>query len=107
MAETPSKRSSSAPFALLGLAVAVLGFSILNSGRGVVDKWSQISAAYAACGVLWIICGALMSVGGLWVLASFGTHRLPLWLGAIGSVVAGASVVIGVLTSVVPCSGPS
>ena len=107
MEVAPSKPGSSAPFALMGLLIAVLGFSLGLNGKNVVSQWSQISAAYAACGVLWIICGALMTVGGLWVLVSLGRHRIPLWLGASGSAVAGASLIIGVLTYVVPCSGPS
>ena len=70
-------------------------------------EWSVISAAYAACGVAWIVGGVAMTGGGLGVLGSLGTRRTPLWVGALGSVLAGASLVIGVLTGVVPCSGPS
>jgi hypothetical protein len=95
------------PSALLGVVIALLGFSLLRSGQQVVLEWPSISVAYAACGISWIIGAAAMIMGGLWVLGSLGRHRIALWAGALGSVLAGASLVIGVLTYVVPCSGPS
>lgn len=97
---------ASFPAALAGLAVALLGFGCFSSGRQVTLKWSVISAAYAGYGVLWMIGGAAMILGGLWVLGSRGRRRFPLWAGALGSVLAGTSLVIGVLTYVVPCAGP-
>jgi hypothetical protein len=47
-----------------------------------------------------------MFIAGLWVLASRGRHRMPLWMGGLSAVLAGAVLVVGVLTYVVPCSGP-
>lgn len=106
-AETnPKPRASFVP-ALLGLVVALLGFLIFQSGLQVVMQWSAITALYALCGAIWVFGGAAMMIGGVWGVASLGRRRVPLLMGGLGSVVAGASLIIGVLTYVVPCSGPS
>jgi len=92
---------------LIAPAVAWVGFRILRDGQRVLEQWSMVSAAYAGYGLAWIIAGAAMIVGGLWAVGSTGMNRVALWTGSLGSVLAGASLMIGVLTYVVPCSGPS
>lgn len=104
-ATSNSPASLSAP--LLGGVVAVFGFSVIRMGHRVVLEWSRISTAYASCGVVWILGGVAMLVGGLWALGSSGRRAIPLWTAALGSILAGSTLVVGVLTSVVPCSGPS
>jgi hypothetical protein len=69
--------------------------------------WSSISAAYAAFGVLWIVAGPVMLACGLWALGTLGRSRIPLWIGGAATALSGGSLIAGVLSYVVPCSGPS
>lgn len=82
------------------------GYAISKSGYRVFSEWSSIGATYAAIGVLWLLTGPAMFGAGLWLLGSLGRHRIPLWLGGAAGILAGVSLVVGVLTYVVPCSGP-
>lgn len=93
----------------IGAAVvlAAFGFLVASLGSSVARRWSGISAAYAACGLLWIVAGPVMIAAGFWQLIAFGRLRLPLWIGGGAAFLAGAVLVTGVLTYVVPCSGPS
>jgi hypothetical protein len=93
--------------AVVAAVMIFFGYVVSHAGYQILREWRSIGAAYAACGVLWILAGPAMLVAGLWVLASLGRHRIPLWLGGTAAVAAGAVLVAGVLTHVVPCSGPS
>ena len=99
-----------AGFIVVSIAMAAIwlffGYVISRAGLEVLLKWSSIGVPYAAVGALWLLAGPVMFGAGLWVLGSLGRHRMPLWLGATAAVLAGASLVVGVLTYVVPCSGP-
>jgi|SRR5215472_13015295 len=92
---------------LLALLMLLFGYLIAASGYRTVGDWSSIGAAYAAIGVLWIVAGPAMFAAGLWVLGSLGRHRIPLWIGGVAAVLLGSSLVGGILTYVIPCSGPS
>jgi membrane protease YdiL (CAAX protease family) len=98
-------------FIVVSIAIVAIwlffGYAISRAGFQVLLKWSSIGAAYAAVGALWSLAGPVMFGAGLWVLGSLGRHRMPLWLGGTAGVLAGAALVVGVLTYVVPCSGPS
>jgi len=98
-------------FMAVSIALAAVwllfGYAISESAYQTLSKWSSIGAAYAAVGILWLLAGPTMFGAGLWLLGSLGRHRTPLWLGGAAGVLAGASLVVGVLTYVVPCSGPS
>jgi hypothetical protein len=83
------------------------GFLISKVGYTTLREWSSIGAGYSACGVPWALAGPTMFVAGCWVLLTLGRRATPLWLAGAGSIVAGGAVVVGVLTHVVPCSGPS
>ncbi len=95
--------------AAIALAAVLIffGYLIADSGRGVLRNWSSIGPAYAGVGLLWIVAGPAMFVAGVWILASLGRRRIPLWVGGIAAALSGATLVAGVLTYVVPCSGPS
>jgi len=97
-------------FMAVSIAIAAIwllfGYAISESGYQVLSKWSSIGAAYAAVGALWLLAGPAMFGAGLWLIGSLGRHRVPLWLGGAAGILAGASLVVGVLTYVVPCSGP-
>lgn len=92
---------------VLAALMLVFGYLIAGAGYRTLQKWPSISAAYAACGVLWVVAGPAMLVAGVWVLASVGRRRIPLWIGGVAAVLSGGSLIAGVLTSVIPCSGPS
>ncbi len=96
---------------IAGLLCAVLmllfGFLITRGGYNVISRWREIGAAYAAIAVLWAIAGPVMVAAAVGILASSGKHRLPLWAGGAAAVFSGASLIAGVLTYVIPCSGPS
>lgn len=92
------------------VAIVAIFFGFLIStrlGYMTLRQWSSISAGYSACGVLWALAGPTMCVAGCWVLLTLGRRPTPLWLAGASSIVAGGTVVVGVLTHVVPCSGPS
>ncbi len=85
----------------------LFGYLIATAGYRGIRQWSSISPGYAAYSLLWVVAGPAMVVAGLWVLASIGRHRIPLWIGGTAAVLSGSSLVAGVLTYVIPCSGPS
>ena len=91
------------------LAALMLLFGSLTAAAGyrTMLMWPSISAAFAACGVLWAVTGLAMLGGGLWALGCFGRNQTPLWIGGAAALLSGGSVIAGVLTHVVPCSGPS
>ncbi len=95
-----------------GVSIAIaavwllFGYAISGAGYRVLGEWSSIGTAYAAVGSLWLLTGPAMFGAGLWLLGSLGRHRVPLWLGGTAGILAGISLIVGVLTYVVPCSGP-
>jgi hypothetical protein len=92
-------------FLLAGLLL-LFGYVIAVAGYDALRKWSSISAGFASYGLLWFAAGPAMLIAGLWALASLGRASIPLRVGGIAAMVAGASLIAGVLTYVVPCSGP-
>lgn len=96
---------------VVAIAVAagllMFGFVVLSAGRDTVREWASISSALRTCGLLWILAGAVIIVTGLWVLGSLGRQRIPLLVGGAATALAGMVLVVGVLTYVIPCSGPS
>ncbi len=91
---------------LAGLML-LFGYLVAAAGYQILRKWPSISAAYAAYGVLWVVAGPAMLAGGLWVLGSVGRSRIPLSIGGVAAILSGGSLIAGVLTYVIPCSGSS
>ena len=89
------------------LMLVLFGILICVGARQVLGQWMQISVAYSAIGVLWGVAGPAMVVAGVWALSSLGRRPVPLWIGGAAAALAGGSLVAGVLTYVIPCSGPS
>lgn len=85
----------------------MLGFVGLSAGHTTLREWGAISPALRMCGLLWTLAGAVTMVTGLWALGSLGRNRMPLLVGGAAAALAGIVLVVGVLTYVVPCSGPS
>jgi hypothetical protein len=92
---------------VLASPMLLFGILIAAEGQRIVGKWSSIGGLYAVCGLLWLAAGPTMLVSGLWVLASLGRNRIPLWIGGTAAVLSGGLLIAGVLTYVVPCSGPA
>ena len=92
---------------LPALFMAFFGFLISMAGYSVIREWHSIRLAYAAFGITWILAGPLMFVAGCWLVISAGRKVTPWWMGGAACTVAGSALVLGVLTHVVPCSGPS
>ncbi len=92
---------------VLGLLVALLGLMVLRDGLAAVRLWSAISVAFAVCGVIWIATGVAMMLCGLWTAALPWRLRIPRWIGGAAGALAGATVLVGVFTYVIPCSGPA
>ena len=96
-----------APMTLVAIVTIFFGFLISRGAYLTLRQWSSIGAGYSAFLALWALAGPTMLVGGLWVLLSLGRRATPLWLAGAASIAAGGALVVGVLTHVVPCSGPS
>jgi len=106
--ETPAQKVRRIAVALLVATVMlVFGFLVFLAGRQIIGEWRYIGAALAGCGVLWILAGPAMFGAGCWEVGSVGRARIPRWVGGAAAVAAGSVLVAGVLTHVVPCSGPS
>lgn len=100
------RKRSRASAVVLGLVIALLGWSFADGGVRVLRKWDAIGAAYAACGVVWVAAGGSMAVCGLWTSLARGS-RIARWIAAGATFVAGATAVAGTATYVIPCAGPS
>jgi len=92
---------------VVAIIAIFFGFLISKLGYSTLREWSAIGAGYSFCGMLWALAGPVMFVAGCWVLLTLGRRSMPLWLAGAGSIVAGGTLVVGVLSHVVPCSGPS
>jgi hypothetical protein len=101
------KNSLIAPMVLVAIVTIFFGFLLSRGAYSTLRQWSSIGAGYSAFCALWALAGPTMFVAGLWVLLSLGRRATPLWLAGAASIVAGGALVVGVLTHIVPCSGPS
>jgi len=102
------KKAGRIALAILAASVMILlGFLFSMAGYSMMRQWHWIRLALAGCGVIWMLAGPVMFVAGWWVLGSLGRKKTPLLAGGAASIVAGAVLVAGVLSHVIPCSGPS
>ena len=110
MTPMETQKQKAGRMAVMGLAAVAtifFGFLVSRGGYSTLREWRSIGAGLFTCGALWVLAGPIMFVAGLWVLLTLGRRATPLWLAGAGSIVAGGAVTVGVLTHVVPCSGPS
>jgi hypothetical protein len=91
---------------VIAVLMLLMGVVIVRGGCVPLRRWPSVSIAFAAWGGLWLIAGAALVIGGLWALGSLGGNRIPLRIGGAGAILSGGSLIVGVLTYVVPCSGP-
>ena len=88
--------------ALLWLYYALFPFI---AGGWVVSQLAVVSTALFNFGVAMFL-GAAATIGSaLWLLVRLGRPRRPLWIGGIGSVLAGAALSTAAFTHIYPCSG--
>ena len=106
--ETTSQKAKRIVLSLGISAVMIfLGYAISAAGYRVIRSWSSIDAAYAEIGILWLIAGPAILGAALWILASLGRQRIPFCVVGYAAVVAAVVLIFGVLSNIVPCSGPS
>jgi len=92
---------------VLASLMLLFGYLIAASGYRTLGNWTIIGPGLAAYALLWFVAGPAMFAGGLWVLGSLGHNRVPLWIGGVAALASGVSLIAGVLTYVIPCSGPT
>ena len=90
----------------VGVSALLFGYAISGAGYRVLREWNSIGPAYAGIGVLWLIAGPAMFGAGLWILGSLGRYRIAFHIAGYASAIAGIVLILGVLSYVVPCSGP-
>ncbi len=106
--ESSSQKAKRIAVAVGVSAVMLLfGYAISGAGYVALREWNSISPAYAGIGVLWLIAGPAMFGAGLCVLGSLGRYRIPFRIAGYASAIAGVVLIVGVLSYIVPCSGPS
>ena len=88
------------------LVFLICSFIIWSASRNILSEWQSVRAAYAAVGVLWAASAVVMLVCGVWLVVA-KQRALPLWIGSSAIIVAGTVLIVGILTSVIPCSGPA
>ncbi len=95
----------------IALLVAALllffGGSHALGGSSELREWTAMSHSLIACMVLLAVCGLAMISAGVWLVLTLGRDRRALWMGGGASVLCGGVVLAGVLSKVIPCSGPS
>ncbi|MFB3921086.1 MAG: hypothetical protein ACE145_05155 [Terriglobia bacterium] len=84
----PAIKSAARAVLVLAAALAMMLFGILTSQSAfrIFGEWASISSSFASVGLLFALGGPAMMIGGIWLLASRGRHRIPWWVGgAAGS----------------------
>ena len=97
----------SATTIVLALLMVLFGYLIAMAGYQTLRHRIVISASFAAIGALWIVVGPVMLAGAVWVLVSLGRKPIPFYVAGVAALLCGGSLIAGVLTYVIPCSGPS
>ncbi len=106
--ESSSQKAKRVAIALGVSAVMIfLGYALSGAGYRVLREWHSVGPAFAAIGIFWLIVGPVMFGAGLWVLGSLGRHRIPFCIAGYSAALAGIVLIVGVLSYIVPCSGPS
>lgn len=92
---------------IVALAVLLLyGVVPLLFAYVILREWAAERTALIICGVLFLVSGTTMLLSALWLFASLGRQRSPLWAGGAASLASAAVLVAATLTDVLPCSGP-
>lgn len=94
---------------ILRVAISMLfmGCFAFYFGFDFVREWSSLQPALALCTTAWLLSGLVTAGAALWLLLRHTPRNPPLWIGGTGAIFAGATLLTGVLTHVVPCPGPT
>lgn len=85
----------------------LFGILMVVGGYQIVREWASESAALILTGLLILFCGTAMMLSAVWLLASLGRKRTPLWAGGLASLVCATVVSVSTMCHVLPCSGPA
>jgi hypothetical protein len=92
---------------IAGIVLLLLAYITTGAGLPVLLEWSAISFALAVLALLLTFSGIAIFISGVWLILPFGRQMFPLAMGGCGGLLWGALLIAGVLTHVVPCSGPA
>lgn len=92
---------------LVGVLMLLLGALLTQVALPAMLEWDALSGALKSIIAIWIVAGPVALACGLWLLVSLGRRNPPLWTGACALSTSGALMVVGVLTHVIPCAGPT
>jgi hypothetical protein len=91
---------------IMGAILLLLGYGTIGAGIEVLREWSSIRSVYLMLGFLWMLSGTAILVAAVWLITCLGSRRLPFAIGGSGILMSGTGEICGLLTHVVPCSGP-
>ncbi len=73
----------------------------------ILRKWQVLVPGARMCDVVILISGVALLAAGILQLLTGGKRRFPAALGAIAAGLFAATLLVGVLSGAIPCSGPS
>ncbi len=85
---------------MFGIFPAVGGYQILR-------EWAAEGTPLLVSAVVLLLSGATMLLSAVWLLASLGRRRFPLWSAGVASLLAGGVFAVATISDVLPCSGPT
>lgn len=92
----------------VGALLMLLGALLLVPGtRGNFARWQHLSGSYRAVNVVVVAGIAALVLGAALLLFRKNWKRRALLTGGAGTVLIGGTLMWGVLSGVIPCSGPS
>ncbi len=102
------QRAAPARHASLTFWMIVLGlFAGWSAATEILKKWQVLVPGARSCDVVILICGVVLIAAGILQLLTGGKRRAPAALGAAASGLFAATLLVGVLSGAIPCSGSS
>ena len=92
----------------IGALLMLLGALLLAPGTYSNFKhWQSLSGSFRAVNILFVAGMAGLVLGAAFLIAGEGWRRRALLTGGAAAALIGVTVMWGVLSGVIPCSGPS
>ncbi len=82
----------------------LFGLLAASGGIGQIPRWAAFATGTQAAFAIFVLAGAALAAAGVWLLVA--PRRGPAWAGAASAVAVGATLLVGVTTGAIPCSGP-
>jgi hypothetical protein len=93
--------------ATLAFWMIVLGMLATWAGASDIHKrWVALASGARVCDALILASGILLLTAGAWQALSRGRQRASAAIGAVASGAFTATLLLGVWTGAIPCSGP-